>query len=273
MALLHVGGIVRHVDVPGVLGSLFSEIDDRADNFLALIVREQHRAKHDILGQFLGFRFDHHHGIAGGGDDEVERAGGGGFLLGVERVFAILIADTAGTDRAHERHARDRQRRRSRDHRDNIGLGLAIIAQHVSNDVDLVVEPFREQRAHRAVDQAGDQRLLFGRAALALEKAARDAPGGEELFLIMDGEREEILPVLYRFGSRDRAKHDSFAQRGEDRAVCLTGNAAGFQSEGLSAPLQRYGFDVEHVFSFSPQALLRCGICCRVFRPGPVRGA
>src|SRR5690606_41323621 len=71
-----------------------------------------------------------------------------------------------------------------------------------------------------------------------------------ELFLVVDGEREEVLPFLHGARGSDRAEHHGFAISGEDRAVSLTGNAAGFQSEGLSAPLQRYGFRVEHVFSF-----------------------
>src|SRR5690606_36517504 len=111
---------------------------------------------------------------------------------------AILEADAATADRAHERNARDRQRGRSGDQRDHVGLGLAVIRQDLADHVDLVVEPFREQRADRTVDQAAGKRFLLGRSALALEEAARDAPGGGELFLVVDGEREEILPLLYR---------------------------------------------------------------------------
>ena len=77
-------------------------------------------------------------------------------------------------------------------------LVLAVIAEHLGDHVDLVVEALGEQRADRPVDQAAGQRLLLGGAALALEEAARDAPGGREFFLIVDGEREEILPFLDR---------------------------------------------------------------------------
>ena len=62
-------------------------------------------------------------------------------------------------------------------------------------------------------------------------------PGGREFFLIVDGQREEILPWLDRLGGGDRAKHHGFAEGRENRAVGLAGNAARFELEGLAAPL------------------------------------
>ena len=103
-----------------------------------------------------------------------------------------------------------------------------------------------------------------------LTAAADLNAGGVGAFLVVDGQREEVLTFLDALGGRDGAEHDSFAIGGEDRAVSLTGNAAGFQGEGLSAPLHAYGFDVEHFISFSPQALLRAGFAAGVYRPGPV---
>ena len=271
--LLDVGGVVAEIDLPGFLGGLLGQLDDRADHLAAFVVREQHGAEHLVLGQFLGFRFHHHHGGVGGGDGQVEPARRErNVLLRVEHVFAIDEADARGGDRAHERHARDGQRGRGSDHRDDIGFSLAVIAQNLGDDVDFVVETFGEQRADRTVDQAGNQRFLFRRAALTLEEATRDAPGGRILFLVVHGEREEILPVLHRLGGGDRAKHNGFAISGKDRAVSLTGNAAGFEGEGLSAPLQRYGFDVEHDVSFNPRAQLPAGFAAGEYRPGPVRG-
>ena len=60
-------------------------------------------------------------------------------------------------------------------------------------------ETRHEERPDRPVDQPRGQRLLFGRPALALEKAAGDLAGGEGLFLVIDGQREEILAGLWRF--------------------------------------------------------------------------
>ena len=126
---------------------------------------------------------------------------------------------------------------------------------------DLIVEAFREQRADRAVDQAAGQRFLFGRAALALEEAARDAPGGREFFLVVDGQREEVLARLDRLGGGDRAEDDGFAKGRQDGAVGLAGNAARFELQGLSAELDFYGFDIKHFISFTPRPDAGGGSC------------
>ena len=117
----------------------------------------------------------------------------------------------------------------------DVGLVLAVVGQDLRDHVDLVVEALGEQRTDRAVDQAAGQRFLFGRAALALEEAAGDAPGGGELFLVVDGQREEILALLDRLGGGDGAQHHGFAEGREHGAIGLAGNMAGFESEGLSA--------------------------------------
>ena len=65
---------------------------------------------------------------------------------------------------------------------------------------------------------------------------------------------------------------DGLAQRGEDGAVGLTGDAAGFELEGLSAKLGFYGLDIEHCVSFTPAA--GCGGDSRADKAGlrAVRG-
>ena len=72
-------------------------------------------------------------------------------------------------------------------------------------------EVFREQRAARAVDQAGDQRLLLGLAAFALEEATRDAAAGVELLHVVDGQREEILAFLRVLVADRGDQHDGVA--------------------------------------------------------------
>ena len=248
---LDVGGVVAEVDVPRILGGLLGQLDDRADHLADLVMREHHRAEHFGFGQFLGLGFDHHHSGVGRGDHEVEPAFGERLvLLRVERVFAVDVADARGANRAHEGHARDGERSRGRDHGNDVRLGLAVERQDLRDHVDLVVEAFGEQRTDRTVDQAAGERFLLGRAAFTLEEATGDTAGSRELFLIVDGEREEVLPFLHRLGRGHGAQHHGFAIGRQHGAIGLTGNTPGFQSEGLSAPLQRYGFRVEHWFSF-----------------------
>ena len=82
------------------------------------------------------------------------------------------------------------------------------------------------------------ERLLLGGAALALEEAAGDAAGRAILFLIVDGEREEILPVLDRACAAVTAHSTTVSpMRRDHRAVGLTGDAARLQRQRLAAPL------------------------------------
>jgi hypothetical protein len=58
--------------VARLLGGLLGELDDRVDHRLEAAVAEHDGAEHDVLGQLLGFRLDHQHGVGRAGDDEVE---------------------------------------------------------------------------------------------------------------------------------------------------------------------------------------------------------
>ena len=95
-------------------------------------------------------------------------------------------------------------RRRRADHRRDVGIDFRIDRQHRRDDLHFVVEAVREQRAERPVDQAAGQRLLLGRAALALEEAAGDLARGVGLLLVVDGQREEVLAGLRRLGGDAR---------------------------------------------------------------------
>ena len=129
------------------------------------------------------------------------------FELGLGRVqdvLAVDVADARGADRAVERNAGQRQRRRRADHRGDVGIDLGIDRHHRRDDLHFVVEALGKQRADRTVDQARGQRFLLGRTPFALEEAAGDLAGGVGLFLVVDGQREEILAGLRALGARPR---------------------------------------------------------------------
>ena len=156
-------GLVGGDELARLLGGLFGEADDRLDHRLERGVARHHRLEHRLFGKLLGLRFDHQHRVGGAGDDEVERR----FLHLLDRRvdldLALDVADARRADRTHERHARQGQRGRGGDHRENVGIGLHVMAEHGDDDLRVAAEIVGEQRADRAVDQAGDQRLLFGR--------------------------------------------------------------------------------------------------------------
>ncbi len=186
--------------------------------------------------QLLGFRFDHQHGVGGAGDDEVELALRHLVERRVEHVFVVDEADARGADRAHEGRARQRQRGGGGDHREDVGIVLEIVRQSGDDHLRLAAPAIGEQRTDRAVDQAGDQRLLFGRTAFALEVAAGNAAGGVIFFLVVDGQRQEVDAFARLLGGDDGGQHGGLAVGGEHGAVGLTRDLAGFEGERCGHP-------------------------------------
>ena len=134
-------------------------------------------------------------------------------------------------------HARQGQRGGGCDHRQNVGIVLHVVRQRGDDHLGLVAPAVDEQRADRTVDQAGDQRFLFGRTAFALEIAAGNAARGIGLFLVVDGERQEVDALARRFRGDDGGEHHGLAIGRHDGAVGLAGDLAGFKLEGTSTPV------------------------------------
>ena len=87
-------------DIPGFLGAILRELDDRLDDRLEFPVSEHDGAEHDFLGKFARFRFDHEDGFPGAGDDHVEV---GIFeVLGewIEHILAADVTDPSAADRS-----------------------------------------------------------------------------------------------------------------------------------------------------------------------------
>ena len=255
-SLLHLAVEVREIgrrEVVGFLGRMFGEVDDQVDDRLHLLMAEHHGTEHFLFGQLVSLGFHHHNGVLGAGDDEVQA------LLGlhaqlrhvvhrrVQHVLAVDKADTRRADRAHERDARDGEGGRGRDHRHDVGVIHQVAGQHGRHDQHFVAEAVDEERTDRTVDQAGDERLFLRRTRLALEEAAGDLAGCVVLFLVVNGQREEVLARLRRFREGHVGHHLGFAQRRDHRPIGLTRNFPGFQSERFIAPLDRFLGHIEHV--------------------------
>ncbi len=164
------------------------DVDERLEGPMA----EQDGLGHDVLGQELGARLDHHDRVARARDDEVELRLG---ELAVGRVDDELAADPADahrTDGSAERDLADRQRGRGGHGAEDVGLVLLVGREDRHDELDVVLVALGEERADRAVGQAGGQRGRLGRACLALDEAARDLAGGVHALLELDREREEV---------------------------------------------------------------------------------
>ena len=71
-------------------------------------------------------------------------------LVGLSTYCAVDVADARGADRAVERNAGERDRRRRADHRRNVGIDLGIDRHHRRDDLHFVVEAVRETAAGSA---------------------------------------------------------------------------------------------------------------------------
>ena len=249
-------GVIRRREIAWLFGGDFSELDDRIDHRLEAGMAMHHSAEHDFFGQFFGFRFNHQHGIGGARDDEVEHRVGHFSKCWVEAELAVDVANACCTNRTHERNTRKRQGRRSGNHRHNIGIVFKVMSQNGNNDLRLVAVAFDKQRTDRTVDQAGNQCFLFRWATFALEIATGNAASGKRLFLIIDGEREEVDARLGIFSGDDGGEHGGFAIGGENGSVRLTRNASGLQGQLAASPGEFYFLNIEHVCLVTSQKSL-----------------
>ena len=101
--LLFECGVVRHHELARLFRRLLGELDDGIDHRLKMTVAKHHRAEHDVLGQFLGFQFDHQHGVLRAGDHEIKLAFAHLVDLRIEYIFVIDEADARSADRSHKR--------------------------------------------------------------------------------------------------------------------------------------------------------------------------
>ena len=240
--------------LPRLLCARFGETDDGLDHRLDRFVTEGHGAQHLVFGELGRLRFDHEHTLLGAGHDQIE-VGRRALLVGrVQHIGAVGEADATPPDRPHEGQAGDGERGRRADHGDDVGIVDQVVREHRADDLGLVAKRLDEEGPERPVDKPGDQGLLLARAPFALEEAARNLAGGECLLLIVDCQREEVLPFPCAPLADDGAKHRRFTVAREDGAIRLAGDAPGFEDELAPTPHDLTTCDIEHVVSFVPVA-------------------
>src|SRR5690606_21051315 len=202
-------------EVARFLGGNFSELDDRIDDRLEATMAERNGTQHDFFRKLLSFGFNHQNGVRRTGDNEVELRLGHLVEMRVQNVLAIDVANACRADRAHEWNAGQRQSCRGGNHRNDVRIVLEVVLQNGHNNLRVVLVAFHEERADRAVDQAGNARLVFARTAFTLEVAAGDLARSERLFLVVDGEREEILARLRLLRRNDGGENDGLTVGGQ----------------------------------------------------------
>jgi hypothetical protein len=100
---------------------------------------------------------------------------------------------------------------------------LAVGAEEDGLDLDFVEPALGEEGADGAVDDAGGEDFLFGRASFALEVAAGEAAGCGGALAVIDGQGEEFLAGLRLGGGDCGDQHDGFAELNShgDPSACL----------------------------------------------------
>ena len=199
-------------------------------------VAEQDRLGHDVLGEDLHARLDHHDGVAGAGDDEVELRVGELRVGRVEDELPVDAADAHGADGTLERDLADREGSGRGDRAQDVGIVLVVRREDGDHELDVVLVALGEQRADRAVGEARRERRGLRHPAFALDEAARDLARGVHPLLEVDGEREEV-EAGPRIGAVGGPEDHRVAVAKGDGASGEPGELAGLQREGLTAEL------------------------------------
>jgi hypothetical protein len=234
--------------IPFRLTGFFNEFVDGVDCLLHFGVTENDSAEHDFFGQLFGFGLNHQHCRVGTSNDEVKLS-----ILELahrraQHVLTIDVGNTGCTDRAVEWDAGDSQRCGGTEQSRNIGVDFRVQRHYRSNNLDFVIEAFREKRTKRTIDQAAGQRFLFGRTPFALEESTRDTASSVNFFLVINSQREEILAWLGTFCRHNGDQHHGFFHRYQYGTASLAGNFAGFQGD-LMVPIGEGLFhDIKHKF-------------------------
>ena len=215
------------------------------------LVAEHDGLEHLLLGQLLGLRLHHHHGVV-----RCRRRRGRASLSAISSIIGL---STNSPSMKPTRAAPIGPRNGTPD---SVSAAEAATMptmsgsfsmswrEHGDDDLRLVLEAFDEQRPDRPVDEARGQRLLLGGTAFALEEAAGDLAGGVGLLLVVHGQREEVDAGLGGLRGDDGGEHAGLAVLGVDGGVGLARDAPGLERQLAAAPVNFHAMDVEHVRSF-----------------------
>ena len=202
--------------MPATLGQLAlggAELPD-------LLVGDLERVEQLGLGDLVRARLDHQERVVGAGHDQVELGLGDLGLVGVDHELALELADAHRAHLGRERDVGQGQRGGGAVHREDV-VGMHVVDAHRRrDDLRLAVPALREQRPDRPVDHARGEDALLGGAALALEEAAGDLPGGVHALLDVHGQGQEVH-VAHVAGGRGAEHHVSPVVTTTEPPACL----------------------------------------------------
>ena len=230
------GRLERRLDDVPARGHRGDRLDDLPDHFVAL----QDGFEHHGLGDFLRARLDHRDGVVRADDDEVELGLLAFFRRGVEEPAVADLPDAYRAEDVLERDRVDRERGGGAVDREDVGVVLAVGREDEAHDLGLVVEALGKERAERPVDHPAGEDFLLRGAPLALEEAAGDPARRVGVFLVLDGERQEVDVLRFLRVARGHEDH-RVAARHDGGAVGLLGDLAGLDRERTAIEIDGQG--------------------------------
>ena len=204
------------------------------------LLTKGHGGEHVLLGDLLRAGLEHGDEALGAAELEVE-VGVVALLVGGvhdELVRVAVTADAHARKRPLEGHAAHGEGGGGGHDADGVDRVDLVGHKRGGDDLDLVAEAGREGRTQRAVNHAGGEGGLLGRARLALEVAAGDAAHGVHLLDEVDGQREEVV-VLLLLRNDGGHQHGGVALGDQHGAGCLLGQFARLEAVLLTVQLER----------------------------------
>ena len=191
-------------------------------------VRKENGVKDLLLGNLGGLPLHHQDRIPAPGDEDVDVAPRQVGDLGVDDQLSVDPADPGACDRALEGDRGKREGRGGPDHGEHRSVVHLVGGEDRRDDLDLVVEPFREEGPDRSVDHPGGEDLELGQPPFPLEEAARDLPDGRRLFHVIHNERKEVDARARGFGYTCGYQDHGFPVRNHRSAARLLCQLPGF---------------------------------------------
>ena len=192
-----------------------------------------------LLGKLIGGTLDHDHLLAVSDVYEIEITL---FALGVGGVHDELAVDAADTDcrdRLLERNVRDTEGSGGAINGEDVGIDLSIRGEQDADDLRVVEVVLGEERSQGAIGHACGKDLLLARTALALEVSSGELSDSGGFLLVVNGEGEEVLPLLDGGGGDGGNEDDGLARGDDDGAVGELGDLAGLEGDGILANVGR----------------------------------
>ena len=257
MAVRRLEPLGRRRVEPLRLALLRAELLLRRAELRDLALCDLERLEELALRHLVGAGLDHGQAVLGADDDQVEVCTSSLLERRVDHELALDDPHPDGPDRAEERQRRDGQRRRDRVDAQDVVRGDEVGREDGRDALHLVAVALRPERPDGAVGHARGQDRALGRAAFALEEAARDLPGGVHALFDIDGQREEVRAFARLCPALRRAQYNGVARPDDDCAVGLLGELARFERDLLAAdfdghrdrhPSGMLGLDNAHIF-------------------------